>query len=699
MAVGARITSENLSGKTATVTFTPYTGETSGTTVNLGSKTIPFNNINTHPYGVYSLYLAEYDYTYTLTIPEPITEAQLFVYVDRMTTSDNYGAAMLNFTDFTAEVIDLGVDSTYWTNNNIRPLQNSGFMYEFNGDNNYQEKLIIFTDVSGLEIGRYTGITDNYSADSLDGRVLYFEDEQNGVLTYSNGRTVHTYTWDPQTHYIDIEWDWYAVTSDNTFIIKKREQGQWTYNGNGQSYLVNTEDGTTTLFKTWADADGTFVRHKMQPNTNFIVVETETGTVSGYSYTNFEICDTSGGVLESVSLTGATYTDRNDDFLGSTKYCVIYFNYNDNAVDYKIIHYNGETVTLTQTSHVRGVEYAEHNMQGDNDFWSDNSNIDGGVVITLNNQINYNQVGVEVTYCDIIYMLDNQTSFNTYEVANDTTVNVSTYGQLTNIYRTPIVTGNFFEILTISTTGGTITTTEIPFSGVTSINRYHLADRTVFAVLTNDAFDITALLINQNGSIADTFSKTMTNTYNYNIDTQGGIFYIRLYISGGDEAYYVYSGSTGFTSTSVYNSVSTPDTTYTETSLEPEIMFLYSEGGGNARILSSTGISAEFTTPTMYNYSTRVGADKVMIVYADPNDNDYVKIRLYNSSGSLLNSTSTTYTTWDDTYAIGNRFVVKFNGQGENYYYLISEETITSVILSNYDIEWAPNDYQWWDDY
>lgn len=58
MAVGARITSENLSGKTATVTFVPYTGIISGTTVNLGTKTIPFNNISTHPYGIYSLYYA-----------------------------------------------------------------------------------------------------------------------------------------------------------------------------------------------------------------------------------------------------------------------------------------------------------------------------------------------------------------------------------------------------------------------------------------------------------------------------------------------------------------------------------------------------------------------------------------------------------------------------------------------------------------
>lgn len=695
MAVGARITSENLSGKTATVTFTPYTGETSGTTVNLGSKTIPFNNINTHPYGVYSLYLAEYDYTYTLTIPEPVTEAQLFVYVDRMLNSDNYGAALLNFTDFTAEVIDLGVDSTYWSTSNIRPLQNSGFMYEFQGDSNYQEKLIIFTDVSGLEIGRYTGTTDNYSADSLDGRIVYFEDVNNGVLTYSNGTSVHTYTWDPQTHYIDIEYDWYAVTSDNTFIIKKREQGQWNENGNGQSYLVNSEDGTTTLFKTWSDTDATFVRHKMQPNTNFIVVE----TLSGNTITNLEICNTSGGVLESVSLTGATYTSYNDDFLGSTKYCVMYFNGGDNSVDYKIIHYNGETETLTQTSHVRGTDYAEYNLQGDNDFWPNNSNENGGVVITLNNQLNYTSVGVEVSYCDIIYMLDNQTEFAQYAAAADTTIKIETYGQLSNIYRTKISTGDFFEILTISTTGGTITTTEIPISGITNVNNYYLGDKTIFALLSNDNIDINVLLINEDGSIADTLTKTLNLSYNYSINNEGRIAYIQLRISGGDEAYYVYSGSTGFTSTGVYDSTQSANTMYSETFLDPEILFLFSEGGGNARVLSSTGITSEFTTPTMDNYSVRVGTDKIMLVYTDPNDNNYVKIRLYNLSGTLLNSTSTTYTGWNDTFAIGNRFVVKINGQGENYYYLISEETITSVTLSDYGSNWAPNDYIFWDDY
>jgi hypothetical protein len=67
MAIGARILSNNLSGKTANVTFTSLTG----TSEDLGLKTIPFNNINSYPYGIYDLYFEEYDHTYSLLVPDP----------------------------------------------------------------------------------------------------------------------------------------------------------------------------------------------------------------------------------------------------------------------------------------------------------------------------------------------------------------------------------------------------------------------------------------------------------------------------------------------------------------------------------------------------------------------------------------------------------------------------------------------------
>jgi hypothetical protein len=698
MAIGARITSENLSGKTATVTFVPYTGQTSGTTVNLGSKTIPFNNINTHPYGVYSLYLAEYDYTYTLTIPEPIGNVQLFVYVDQMLGSNNYGAAMLNFTDFTAEVIDLGVDSTYWNNNDIYPLQDSGFMHVFEGDSDNQEKLVIFTDASGLEIGRYSGTTDNWNEDSLEGRLLTYEDEDNGVLTYSNGTSVHTYTWNPSTHYIDIEWDWDASTSDGTFIIKKMEQGQWGFNGTGQSYLVNPNDGTTTLFKTFTD--GTDVNHRMQVNTDFIVVETRDQVVSN-SYTNFEICDTSGTVLETVSLTGATYTSRSTEFLGGNKFCVVYHNGDDDSVDYKIIHYNGDTETLTQTSHVHGANYTDFNIDGDSDFWPNSSTVNGGVVITFYHNVEYSNLGPVVDYHEIVYMLKNQTSFTTYELADGELIIANTGGQLSNIYRTIIGRGDFFEFLTITSTGQTITTTQLPISGITNTNTYYLGDRTIYAVLSNDNIDINVYLVNEYGTILNTLTETLSSSYNYSINSEGSVLYVRLLLSGDTtESYYVYSGSTGFTLTDSYNNRETADTHYSDTFLDASVMVLTNLGSSSGfRVLSSTGITSELSFPDYDGYSLRVGRNGFMFVYTDPNDGDYVKIRLYNLSGVLLNSHTTQYTGWDDTYGIDDRFVIKFNNDGYNEYFMVSEETITSVSLDSSDTEWAPNDYIWWDDY
>jgi hypothetical protein len=645
--------------------------------------------------------LAEYDYTYTLTIPEPVGNAQLFVYVDKIIGSNNYGIGMLNFTDFTAEVIDLGVDSTYWNNNDIYPLQDSGFMHVFEGDSDYQEKLVIFTDVSGSEIGRYSGTTDNRNADSLNGRVLTYEDEDNGVLTYSNGRTVHTYTYDPLTHYIDIEWYDDAVTSDNKFIIEKWDDvpplSGWTYNGPGSSYIVNPEDGTETLFKTWTD--GTYVRHKMQANTDFIVVETEIQGASN-SYTNFEIYDTSGTILETVSLTGATYNSRSSDFLGDNKYCAVYHNINDDDVDYKIIHYDGDTQTLTQTSHVHGTSYTDFSVDDDSDFWPNDSTLNGGVVIMFYNEVDNVNIGPVVTYCDFVYMLRNQTTFTTYQLADDVEMTVQTYGQQSNMHRVIMARGDFFEFLTITSTGQTITTTQIPFSGITYVNSEDLGDRTIYEVISNEYMDIDLLLVSEDGTILDTLSKNLNTQNSYNSGSERTSAYFNFSLSGGtSEGYYVYSGSTGFTSTGVYNTVNYAEVYYTDTFLNPGVMVLHSNGELGFRVLSLTGITSELSFPEYDSYGIRVGENGFMFVYEDSNDNGNVKINLYNLSGTLINSQATTYSAWDDTFGIKDRFVVKFNNEGYNEYFLVSEETITSVELDAYDEEWTSNDYLFWSYY
>lgn len=705
MAIGARITSENLSGKTATVTFVPYTGTTSGTTQNLGSKTIPFNNITTHPYGVYSLHFAEYDYTYTLTIPEPIEGVQMFVWVDKMADSDNYGAAVLNFNDFTAEVIDLDLDHTLWNNRNTYFSNESGHMFYFTDVSNSDNKIVIFTDSSNTEIARYSGTTDSFSRGILADKWTYAEFVDEGVLKYSDGTSVYTYTWDPSTHFIDIDSTWDEEASDGTFVIEKWEISTeltgWTYNGNGQSYIVNPEDGTTTLFKTWTD--GTYIRHKLGLSSNFIVVETQNQAQSGNTYTNLQICDTSGTVLETVSLTGATYTSHQTQFHGTNKFTTVYYNGDDNTVDYKIIHYNGNTGTLIESSHVRGTSYSSIDLNGDQSYWPSSSNLKrGGVVIMFYNSINSTYVGTEVTHCDIVYMFDNQSSFSTYTFADDQTKYIQTWGQLSDIFRTVVDNGDGVVSMLTIMSGSTRTESMNLFtSGVTYVNTLYLGNKTLVQLWSNNATDVTYKYINAVGVVTDTESGSLTNSYESSMDNEGEVAYIKMITTTGDTAFYVYSGSTEMIPTSFYSNLTDPNLYNSETKEVPDVMFLWSEGGETGRILTSTGISDELILPEMYTREVRVGKDKIMIVYQDPNDSNYVKFNLYNFSGTLLNSTETTYTTWNDVWGVKDRFVVHlYNGDNNTrIFYLVSENGITFATIGNHDDEGGQiNDYVWWFD-
>ena len=702
MAVGARITSNNLSGKTATVTFIPYTGQTSGTTVNLGTKTIPFNNINTHPYGVYNLYFAEYDYTYTLNVPEPVVGGvQMFVWTDRMIDSDNYGAVTLNFNDFTAEVIDLDVDATYWNNRDVYFSNESGFMYNLRGNDNSDEKLVIFTDSSNVEIERYSGTTDGFSRGILDSVWTYAEFVDLGILKYSDGTSVYTYTWDPQTHWIDIEDDWSPETSDGTFIIKKYEQGQWTYNGDGQSYIVNPDNGTTTLFKTWTD--GTYVRHRMNKSSNFIVVETQNQGVSN-TYTNFEICSSTGTVLETVSLTGATYNNYYAEFHGTNKYTTAYYNGDDWDVDYKIIHYNGNTDTLVQTSHVRGESYQNINIIGNNDFWPSYENLNNGaVLLSFFNQIGWDNVGTVTTFCDFVYMLDNQTSFNTYIFANDTNKSFSPWGiQLSDMIR--IVCDNGDDVLSLFTimSGSTrVESMNVFISDISQVNYRWLGNKTLVQIFTNDGNNVTYKYINSVGVVTDEVTSALNNTYGANMDNSGEVAYMTIQRAAGDGGnlgFYVDGNTPDISSTTYYSSRYTMDSFDSQTKELPDVLFLFAGGSGEfGRVLSSTGITDELNFPAMTSFDIRMGKDKFMIVYQDSGDNNYIKIKLYDYTGLLINSTDTTFTSWNESWGAKDRFVVRFSGDGANMFYLISENDVIPVMTQDYDGENTINDYIWWD--
>ena len=84
MIQGIRITSTNLSGLTANVTFLPTTGGT----IDLGSEVIPFDNISDYPYGTYELNVPLYDRTYEIIVPAPLTGQSAYTETVRTVTVD-----------------------------------------------------------------------------------------------------------------------------------------------------------------------------------------------------------------------------------------------------------------------------------------------------------------------------------------------------------------------------------------------------------------------------------------------------------------------------------------------------------------------------------------------------------------------------------------------------------------------------------
>ena len=697
MAVGARITSENLSGKTATVTFTPYTGQTSGTTVNLGSKTIPFNNINTHPYGDYNLYFAEYDYTYTLNIPEPVTDSQLYVYVSKMVNDNNYGAATLNFNDFTATLIDLNVDSNDYYIDDLHPLTNSGYGYHFRGENNSDDHVVIFTDASNTEIGRYSGTTGGYDFSDLDGRWNFFGDYNNGVLKYSNGTDVYTYEYDSDRYSIDLQWDYDATMSNGSFIIIKYDDAQ----GTDHHALLFKSDGTQTTLKSWTTGDMVDYNFHLQFNNDIFAVE----KLNPDGYEQLEICGLDGTVLETVSLSGATYDNRNYGFYGANKYFVTYYDNNDINTAYKIVSYNFNTTALTETSHARGTEYQNYADKGWSYFWPDETLRDNLVIIFYDNTGSYTNWGYEVNYMDIMYIFGNQTSFTTFTFANDETKSIVPWLDLTgsNMFRSRCNNGDgVASVLTILSGSTYIESLGVNISGITSSNYWDIDNRTVYGLYTDEDYTgFTMTLINATGGTQDVKSIQMVGAYGSNDSrSQYKTFYFgcNSVTLDGYGGWYVNDTTTTFVQTGYYYWQYRADNFYTPTFLENSNMVLYHYGDNVARVLKADGISNEFSLSAWnQNKGLEVG-DTMFIHYYDDTDS-YYHVKLYDFDGNLLNTLDTTFTDYNDMYAVKDRFVARFYNNNTNRYvmYMISADNIESVELDDYNTYDTANDYIWWD--
>lgn len=683
MAIGVRITSNNLSGQTANVTFQPMTG---GTPIDLGIKTIPFNYYSELPYGEYTISSTTYDYVYTLTVSQPYGQNQNYIQLGNVSGETSHSLGFLNFNDFTAEVINLNIDATYWGINNWYPMSESGNLITFyNGSDNAH--LVLFIDVNGNIVEQYSAITFDAQFGVIDGKIAYYQDPDAGLFYWYNGQSVYQYTFDPLTESLDVQWDWDGTCQDGSFFFVIQNNT----NNTAYSYKVNY-NGSTELLTSW---DYTFYRRYYGTYYSSNYYYEFTYLISDNTAYSIKIYNTSGDELANLDITPNTYDNWYFQWYGEKSYNIALWNSDNSNIDYLFYNFNGITNYVSTTSHAKGDNYPYISIQYENKFYPNDVNVGGIYMILYKNQGNfYTGAGYEVDYLDIIYRLENQTELTTYIYQNSGVYDKTfyPYSWANKDYYTVCSTGDTNSaVFSITENGVNITSTNVSYNDINGWNTNWFGNYFNYSY-TTEGNQLANHMLFLNGNAVDTLEFTIPS--GYNIWTSYETFYLTNYTDG----YYINNQVTGYTQIDSYNYGYTSSSYYTQEYYNTNSnILLFNSSNFTARVLTKDSLSNQFSLPEDSGERDFViGRDKFLYIYLTNSNN--LRVNLYNFNGALLNSTIIEDDYWYDIYAVKDRYVVKNSIDGQYLLTMISENEVKQITIDNEYTSWYMiNDYIWWD--
>jgi hypothetical protein len=654
MAIGVRISSINLSGDTTDVTFLP----TSGGTINLGTQVIPFNYISPNYQGTYQLYVPQYDYTYEIVIGASTVTGQTYMFLSTPTNSTNWGASTTSFIDMTAQVIDLDVDKSGWYESDWYPLTESGYAILFYNRDQNDYKKVRFLDTLGNLVGEYNCLTTNYNFNYMRGKIIYFNDRDNGILKYYDGYQVYTLTSDTASQSVNVLYDYDGVTSSNTFGVSITDTNTNVHT----NYIMS--GGSMTQFSTY-DANTYNQQYVFYFDGSFIG-ELEYLT-SGDMQTLKLYNGVSGSVLQTYDFTtGSTYNNWNIYPYGNNKIVFVFWNYADLNVDWLFIQYDGNTNSMTTLSHARGTNYQSWTLTANDNYNPNDGPSEAWVATLYNNDTNLN-FGSRVNYCDLVYMLSGDTNINTYVYQNSGSFDkiINTYFVANNLAASYGDTGNgYVSIFTLNQSGFTVSATTLP----STINGYGemmvVGEGFVFHAYEDNYTGDTLAHINKHGVVSDLIEH-IPRPSGSNWDHRGGIFTY----SNGVGAQYFIDGTSDLFQTNpplplFYNTnYYYPNNYFTPDFLRPSVQLFLDYGTYEASILTLTGFTSTFQLPGGGNgYNIEVGKDKFLYSY---NDGSWI-MNLYDFNFNLLNSYDTQNSSSWSVNGLKDRFIQVFN-TGSNY--------------------------------
>jgi hypothetical protein len=628
------------------------------------------------------------------------TGGQSWFSVVRVGYSDNFFYAVLDYASNNASLIDSGVDSNDWYQDDIYPINNSGYAALYYNNNDGHR--VHFVNSDGSTVEDYT--TADYISwndDSFDGVLVGTDDFTSGTYKYFNGTSVYTYSYDPNYQSVGILWDYDSATSNKYALLQVQDSNTNTRS----TYVLNS-------------ATGNLSASILDYNYNDYNVIFSTGYGSDFiteiTYDNNDAKYTRLRIIDPVTLTVKVdenlgiynVNNYNLKFYGLNKFTVLFSDSSNINTQWLVYDYNSTTDTLSQLTHARGVEYEDYNDEYNNlynvrrydrdmmQWWfhSDYSQyIDG---------YHYYQ------YMDILALGATGGTPSFYAFANNQTTGTTRgfrSSQASSAVFNTVTVDNDVCVLTFRKDGTSHLEVLINKSGIDSSDYDTFGDKFFISPYNsdlkftlNDNTSQTYTVLDKNGVTVDAFTFTGTTGSGTQVNVGSYIDYGVLYLYNYNDYTQTkyFNNSNVFTSIGYYNNVDNVDNTYmSDTFKTTGHLVLVNAPTGKMRVINQSNVSPEFDFPLDYDngYDLNVGSQNFMFIYG--NNVGHTVALLYDFSGNVLQTLDTPLTSINNHFNADTRMGVEFNDGGQRVRYMLTPTTVQSVTY-DYQEDSTANDIE-----
>jgi hypothetical protein len=629
------------------------------------------------------------------------SDGQTALFMSSLPNSDNFGYVIVDSaTGIASGPFDTGVNHNDYYESDIKPLNHSGYGIYFEGSSDSNDKKVFFIDAYGNVIDTYSGNTNNYSTNDLDGRVLIVVDYQNGIMKFFDGLNVLTYTFDSNIEQAYVDWNYDATTRDKTFVIYTRntDTNMVTWK------LANVENGSIISLEPYDNA-----LYNTEPilyfNGDYVMMPFYDNNTNTHS--SLVVLNTNGNSIYSVDLSSYNYTSWDINVFGTNKFSIIYTNYDDTNQDYGIYSFDG--VNVTPTFVARGSNYRSYNTYQQNYDWANQSYLSETMTYMFYGDTNWSGNLNQTDYLKLVTIFNGSTDVITRNIATGSTIGFrwSPYGA---VYSDMVTLGdNVLYAMTVLPSGVTYTALSNDISVINGFDKYVIGNNHVFITNTDNTHPTFYFINGTTGAITDQLSFTASSGYAWSMDSSYDTFVVTDY--DANIGWYICRNTSTFTQfTGQYQnrwSSSTFFTDYDTFAEGPYVVMFNPNSSNTARIVGPTGISNEFTLPQSSNNSWGLyrGKNFMMYTYRDGNNNQPTARMIDYNGNTLGEFTDSSDQYWDfwNVELVGETILI-VSGEGltngtQRVNAIKADGTTNYQTLSRYPIDnnWRTfNDYYWW---